>query len=355
MTTKQFLVSVADVWAYDDDDNLLFTAKTNLDSSLDFKTATTDIRGGRGNQLQYIYTHDADLTLTITDTQWNLDFIASALGQSHGTGINIYTEETIQLTAGLTGTITGTPLAIQGTTLYGWVTHNTGTYAGQTERVTFSTKTFTSAWGTSDEYVCVRYYALNSSSNYVTVYANNVPQIVRLVLDTQVAETSEVGFTNTIGTAQIIVPRAKLTGNFTISMKADGVATTPFNARALAAPNPSTTAGCLNQDILATISTSVTGAYWYSDVIALGIQYGDFALAIGATYTLEVLAVRSNGTTFRPPYADLTFDSASDAVATIGEHTGLVTGIGATSTSLTVYITTLTASGITAACTVTVS
>jgi hypothetical protein len=353
MASKQFLVSVADVWAYDDDDNLLFTAKTMLDSSFDFKTAVTDIRGGRGAPIQYIYSHSPDLTLTMTDTQWNLGFIAAALGQSVGTSTKVYTEETVTLTAGLTGTITGTPLAIQGTALYGWVTHNTGTHAGLTEQVVFSTKTFTSAWGVSGEVVCVRYYAVNANADYVTVYANNVPSIIRLVLDTQVAETSDTSFTSSIGTAEIIIPRGKLTGNFTISMKADGVSTTPLNVRALASPNPDTTAGCSNQDILAKIAVIITGAHWYDDVVALGVSGGNFPLAVGATQTIDIVAVRSNGTTFRPPYADLTFATSAGTTASISVA-GLVTGLSVTGDS-TLKATITAVSDITASCVVSVS
>ena len=52
---KKFLVSTADVYGYDSNDNLLFVGKTLLDSSIETTLSNTDVRAGKGNQLQYIY------------------------------------------------------------------------------------------------------------------------------------------------------------------------------------------------------------------------------------------------------------------------------------------------------------
>ena len=54
---KEFLVSVADVYGYDANDVLLFVGKTSLDTSIETTLSNTDVRAGKGNQLQYIYTH----------------------------------------------------------------------------------------------------------------------------------------------------------------------------------------------------------------------------------------------------------------------------------------------------------
>ena len=51
---KKFLVSTAECRAYDQDDNLLFTGTTLLDTSIDTSLSNTDVRGGRGNQLQQL-------------------------------------------------------------------------------------------------------------------------------------------------------------------------------------------------------------------------------------------------------------------------------------------------------------
>ena len=45
---KKFLTSVADVYAYDTSDNILFTGKTLLDSSIEVSLGSAPVRGGRG-------------------------------------------------------------------------------------------------------------------------------------------------------------------------------------------------------------------------------------------------------------------------------------------------------------------
>ena len=83
--------------------------------------------------------------------------LALAGGSTITTGANIWTEETVTLTNGA-GTVVGTPIGFQGTTVYGWVTYGSVV----SERVTMSTKSFTISDTTYNGDVCVRYYAFNS-------------------------------------------------------------------------------------------------------------------------------------------------------------------------------------------------
>jgi len=312
---RKFLTSVADVYAYDENDVLLFSAKTLLDSSIETSVGNTDVRAGRGNQLQYVYYNTAELTINLTDAQWNLDLLANSVGAQIATGSNIYTEETITLGAGATGTVTGTPLAIQGASIYGWVTFQDGTV----ERVTFSGSNFTSGVGAENDVVCVRYYALDSSARSVTIPANVIPSIVRLVMVAQLNSSDSA--TNVIGEVQIIVPKASLTGAFSISMTADGVSSTPLSARALASDELATGA-CTDEPVYAKIIEVINGANWYDEVIALAIQGGDFTIASG-TKQLVLYAVPQTGAPFIPPDADITWASDTPAVVTVSS--GLVT------------------------------
>lgn len=215
MTIRKFLTSVADVYAYDSSDNLLFQSKTLLDSAIDVKLGSTEIRGGIGAQLEYIYYHSNAMTINLTDTQFNLAFIGETVGSGITTGNDVYTEETVVLSGGGAGTVVGTPLAIQGTDIFGWVS----LVGGTTEKVTFSGQSFICS-GQSGESVCVRYFALNAASRSITIPANTLPSIVRLVLEAQL-NSSDVAGTNRIGTLQVLIPKATLTGNFNLALKTD--------------------------------------------------------------------------------------------------------------------------------------
>jgi len=334
--TEKFLVSVGDVRGYDSNQNLLFVGKTLIDSSFEQTLGSTPIRGGKGNALLNVYYHTAEVKLTITDTQWNLAFIAANVGKSIVTGANIYTEETITLGAAGTGTVTGTPIAVTGAVIYGWVTHVDGTY----ERVTFSTKTWATSSGASGDVICVRYYALDAAASQVTIPANVVPSHMRIEIDTELASSSESS-TAIIGSVQIVVPSAQASGAFTISTKSDGVSTSALNMNALRNVD-SSSASCTSDPFYATITEIIDSTNWYDDVIALAIAGGDFELATTlATKQLVVWAIPSTlgKSAFQAPLADLTFTSGTVGAATVGENTGLVTGVAAGTSLITVVIT----------------
>ena len=214
---KKFLVSTADVYGYDSNDNLLFVGKTLLDSSIETTLSNTDVRAGKGNQLQYIYYHTAEMNITVNEAQFSLDFLALNVGSPINTGANIWTEETITVTNGA-GSVTGTPLAVQTQTIYGWVTKEDETV----ERVVFSGSDFTLTDNKYNGNVCVRYYTNDAAARQVTVYADMLPSVIRLVMVGTLASSDTT--TNQIGTVQIEVPRASMTGAFTLSMLPDSVA-----------------------------------------------------------------------------------------------------------------------------------
>ena len=248
---KKFLVSVADVFGYDESDNLVFTSKTLLNSAMEVTLGSSEIRAGRGNQRIYTYFHTAALDITLEEAQFNLAMLGNTVGSDIVTGNNVYTEETITLGASGGGTVLGTPLAIQGTTLYGWVTQ----LDGDIDKVTFTGSTFATSSGTSGDVVCVRYYATDAASRSVTINANFIPKIVRLVMEAQL-NSSDVS-TNKIGTLQIIVPKFSLSGAFTLSLASDGVSNTPLKGMAYA---------FIDTESAACTSDAVNFAETYSDI-----------------------------------------------------------------------------------------
>ena len=312
MTIKKFLTSVADAYLYDENDVLLAYGKTLLDSSIDVKLASTPVRGGRGNALQYVYYHSNEMNITLNDVQWNLGFLASTMNSSITTGNNVYTEETITLGVSGGGTVTGTPLALQdGATLYGWVNQ----LDGSIERVTFTGSTFASSSGASGDVVCVRYFAADSASRSITIPTNVLPKNVRLVMEAQLNSSDESA--NKIGTIQFLVYKLQLSGSFTISLKADGVSQTPLTGMALAYTDADS-AACVSEPVYAKITEILDSTNWYDEVIAMAISDGDFSLTHPNTKTLVVYAIKNNGDApFIPPVADLTFSSGTPAKATI--------------------------------------
>lgn len=320
---KKFLVSTANVYGYDSDDNLLFTGTTLMDSSIETTLSNTDVRAGQGNQLQYIYYHTAEMNITINEAQFSLNYLALNVGSDITTGADVWTTETVEVINGA-GTVQGTPLGVSGTTLYGWVTDKDD----NVERVTFSGSSFAMADSSYTGKVCVRYYANNAAAKQITVYADMLPSTIRLVMEAQLCSSDST--TNRIGTLQVEVPKAAMTGAFTLSMTPDSVAQTPLSVRALS--TQVNEGGCTaNRPIYATITEILFSTHWYDNVIALAIEGGDTTLPATGTKTLKVFAIPNDGgAAFLVKPTELTYSSDDTEVATV-DTTGIITVVsGAT-------------------------
>jgi len=344
--SKYFMTSVADVRLYDSSDVLVATAKTLMDSSIDVSVAETEVRGGKGNALQYVLSAGADLSLTLSETQFSLDFLEQTLGATLATGVNIFSEETITLDASKEGTVAGTPLAYQNTAIYAWITH---VATDTVERVVFAGSTFTSAVGVEDDVVCVRYYNLDAAAKQITIGANVIPNIVRAELETQLADSTSS--TNVVGSVRFTVPSLKLSGAFTMSMSPDGVSETPLTGKALA--YSPTSGSCTGVDVLGYITRVIDSALWYSDVVAMALIGGDLALTHQGAATVVAKAIHDDGSVSTPPVADLTFSSTETGFATIGAQTGIIATVAPGVTIISCTITSKTS--IDAALTLTVS
>lgn len=307
MGIRKFLTSVADVYAYDADDNIVFTSKTLLDSSIEVTLGSAPVRGGRGNQLQYTYYHTGEFNVTLTDTQWNLALLGSTVGDTQTALYDYYKEETVTM-SGSSASVTGTPLAFEGETIYGWATSP----SGATQKVTFTGKTFTVSDSVAGDW-CVRYYTENATSgNAITISANMVPKVVKLVMETQLNSADVT--TNKIGMVQIIIPRLQLSGAFSISMTADGIANTPLTGTALAFSDAASQSCGVSEGYYARIIEVIDNTSWYDNLIGLAIEGGNITMGNSSTETLSVFAIPSSGTAFKVPNSAVCFTSSSPTV-----------------------------------------
>lgn len=332
---KKFLCGVADAYFYSTAETLLFSAKTCIDTAIEVNVGNTEISGGKGDALLLNYYHGSRMNLTLTDAQFSMEALAATFGQDIVTSTSVWEEENITLTGGGAGSVTYTPVLTPDgvTTIYGWVTQTNGT----TTKVSFSTKAFTLAGGTTGEVVCVRYYRANTAARYIEVPANIIPKIGRLVLDAQLfsSNSGDANGATLVGRVSVEVPRAQLTGNQSLSLTASGVSNTPLKASALAY----NTAGCNGAGIYAKITEVITNANWYDNVSYLAITDDTIAISAGTpTYQMTVYGIPSTGSAFIVPAADLTFTSGTVGTCTINAS-GLITRVAAGSSIITVAIT----------------
>jgi hypothetical protein len=348
MAIRKFLTSVADVYGYDNSDTLLFIGKTLLDSSIEVSLGSAPVRGGRGNQLLYIYYHTGEMKITLTDAQWNLGYLGATVGSAISTSTNVYQEESVNCIVtgdAVTATITKGPALVYAglSTIYGWATTPDGNIIAGTFAVGglnwSGTKLSTDSLATGSNNLCIRYYALNAAAEYIQINANMIPKIVKLVMETQLNSADVT--TNKIGVVQIIVPTATLSGAFTISMKSDGVSNTPLTASALAYNGEPGTDACAAYPYYARIIEIIDSANWYDNVVGLSVVGGDFNLTNTQGTTLNVYAVPATGAAFKAPLGgelDFAKTSGNSGLA-IDVSTGVITSTTVTGTAvLTVHV-----------------
>lgn len=334
---KKFLVGVAKVTALTKAGEHAFTSNTMLDNSIEVSISNEDITGGPGNGLQFIYFHTPDMTINLTETQFNLDMIASNFGSEKVTGGNVWEEESVTLGVGGTGSVTkGTPILppdTTATTPYGWVANADGDRV----KVEFTNSSFTVASASEGDKVCVRYYTENSAAKIVTIPANFTPGQLRLIMECQLASsnTGKVSDTNIIGRVEFEIETAQLTGAQTISMSSTGVAQTPLVARALAGD---TSSGCSSTGLYGSIKEILKDAVWYDDVNALAIADNTLTMDTADTEKLSVYGVRNTGATMVRDYEDLTFATSDAGVATV-DTDGIVTAVASGSAVISVTVT----------------
>lgn len=333
---KKFLVSTANVYGYDSKGTELFRGVSMLDTSIETSLSNTDVRGGQGNKLLYVYYHTAEMNITVNNAEFSLDFLALNVGSNIAIGANMFVDETVEVTNG-TGSVDKTiPLAFNTTSAFGYVSlPNVDTI----QKVEFNGSSFTLT-GDYANYtgdVCVRYYGNEITAREVTVSADMLPANINLVMEAKLCSSDAT--TNQIGTVQVIVPRASMTGAFTLSMTPDSVASTPLNVRALAYDKKQISGGCEgNQSIYAEIIEHIDNQHWYDNVTALAIEGGDITMKVGNEENLKVYAMREDGTApFLAPAGGLTFSSEDSE--TVSVNGNAVTGVKAGTTSVKVTIT----------------
>lgn len=328
---KRFLVSVGDAVGMQGN-NIIFTAKTLMDSGITVETSNTEIRGGQGNPLQAVYYHSGAFNITLTDTQFKLPYIALNTGASITAGGDIWTQETVTL-VGTQGTLVGNPTKIEGQALSVWTEYNDNYYTLPVTGKTFSTA------GTAipeNSTLCIMYMSTQNSAQTITIPANIIPDRIRLYITATLY--GDVSGKGAIGKVQIEVPVAQLSGSQEISMTADGYSNTPLSAMALAYSD-SAAVGCTQGQYYAKITEYLNDGNWYDGVTGLAIEGGDFTLdGAGTQNALRVWAVKGTGS-FLAPNADLTFTSAEQGVARVGANNGVVEAVSDGTTLITAKIT----------------
>lgn len=332
MKQNEFVVSAADA-AFYVNNVLAFTAIANLNTTFSVNVSEQNVKAGKGSQLLFSYKYGREITGSLEAANWDLGYVAANVGQTIAQGLSDYyhLNECVTLTAGV-GTVTDTPIGKVSVQL------PSGAYV----EVTPTSKTIDlSGQGLTTESVKVTYKYSTTTKN-ITIDATTTPMVGKLILKADRFQTDK----GKIGEIEIEIPAYQLNGTFDLALSPEAVVSTKLDGRAL----------IVNGDTCADGSTVY--AYIREKDISTTVDVSDIAatpanVAITGTGTKTLTVYGLKGGLYKPillDNADCSFTSDTPAKATVGLHTGVITGVSAG----TAYVT-VTYSGLTDVVKVTVS
>lgn len=320
-------------------DQLIGIGKTLSDTTFNTSITAEEVRGGPGNLLYGQYFHDSGLTVSITDSMFNLKYVAANLGVDVTKGgITVYESGKAGEAVTTPGqiTLTNTPVAFDGT-LIGWYKKPAD---DNWSVATINGETMLVPGAIAGESYCIKYFYQNENAESITIKAQFVPKVLHLVLinDLYSGSAADVAAsTSKYGRLITDIPQFQLDGNVNLAWAATSAATVPLNGKALAYDESTS---CEEDPVYGTMTQEVFGAKWQDDVIALAIENADMELANNGSEQLIVRAVfGGNIASQRKDAANFTFAVATGSGTYIDvDNTGKVTAKAAGTGYVTVTL-----------------
>ena len=320
-------------------DQLIGIGKTLSDTTFNTSITAEEVRGGPGNLLYGQYFHDSSLTISITDSMFNLKYVAANLGVDVTKGgITVYESGKAGEAVTTPGQIalTNTPVAFDGSVI-GWYkkpADDNWTVA------TINGETMLVPGAIAGESYCIKYFYQNENAESITIKAQFAPKVLHLVLinDLYSGSAADVAASSSkYGRLITDIPNFQLDGNVNLAWAATSAATVPLNGKALAYDESTS---CEEDPVYGTMTQEVFGAKWQDDVIALAIENADMELANNGSEQLIVRAVfGGNIASQRKDAANFTFEVATGSATYIDvDNTGKVTAKAAGTGYVTVTL-----------------
>jgi hypothetical protein len=308
----------------------IFTSTTLQESGLNTSVTAEDIRGGLSNPLLGRYFHDSLLESNITDALFDMSYIALNVGGEITVGGDSLVTESVTTSSANTITVTGTPVSFGNAGTVGWYT-----IEGENnwQAITFSGKNATVTSLPSGTNVCVRYNAHDNGLQQFTIPANVIPSEVHIIMTYPLfaasADVTSLSTSSQVGELIVDIPRFQFNGSVELSLTSSGAATSNLSGSALAVND---TVNCNDMGRYGTVKLKKFGGHWYDNLVAMAVDGASISLSVGGTQTLKVIGIyRDKGSTLTGVIDNslLTFTSDTTSKATVGAHTGVVTGAGA--------------------------
>jgi hypothetical protein len=308
MANNQFLVSVAKAIARDPNTGKgLFLGKTNISSAFTLSMQKVEVRGGINNPLLYVYYHTRAVEIKIEEATFDKVFLGLNVGQLvQSSAVNTLQTECVTL-SGNTGTTTLTPLSDIA------VYMNDGTIQNVTP--TGTSFTVTNGGSTSVDIV----YTVSTTVDNISVATTTPPSVVDMTLIAEVRDTTGI----IVDYLQINIPRFQISGNYTLSLAANGVSNQALDGYALAVNSTDCTTG----DYFARIAwvPAASAAVSTGSIVALPSTLTFPLASLPTSKNISVLGIRGTSNVTITTSCSFVLGASASPCFSVGLHTGTVT------------------------------
>ena len=326
MAQNQFLAGVGRALLFDGD-NLIGVAKTLTESTFNFSISNEEIRGGQGNALFGKYFHDSNLSVTLTDAMFKLEYLAANLGVDISMGgLSVYESSSSGEVVRSDGSIllTETPTLINGS-LLAWYKKPADAYWNVTTAIASGDNyTIKPAGAIEDDHFCIKYFYQNENARSIIINTQYVPKTIHLVImnDLFAGDTADVGSATRYGRIITDIPSFQLDGSQDLNLTATSAATISLTGNALGV---SSEVSCEEATYYGTMTEEIFGSSWIDNVIALAIENSDMELVQEATEEIVTRVVFSGSVASqRKDNSNFVFAVESGTSATV-DTDGIVT------------------------------
>ena len=332
-TAPNYVKGTMEVWLFNPDTGDLDFYSNKVQTN-QFTTSVNmgAINAGVGNPVVINLPDTSQVNLTLTAADMSLEARALSTGGTISYNGIIPVMESITA-SGTSITVSGTPVKAYGMDkAYAYIDKSGVAY--EVSEDTGLISGFTSTNGTS---YCVRYFTSAASAKQLrlaSVFAPNVEvAYIRLPAYSTQGTSSAQG--SKCGDYYIWIPRMQFSGNAATDGSQTTAATTDISGSALAYDEAVASGVCSDSAATAlAYMVYMPSAGATSSVDGLAVVGGEITVVKNASVQLPVKYV-IDGHLVQPDYADLTFTSSATSTATVGEHTGIVTGVAAGSCEIT--------------------
>lgn len=336
-TDPVYAKGTMDVWCWSPSNYNLdyYSNKIQTDQ---FQTSVnlSPVNAGVGNPVVINLPDTSQVTLTITAADVSLAARRLAVGGNLSYNGIIPFCESIKA-AGTSLQVTNTPAAAYGFGEACAFIDNDGT----AYTIDVSTKTVQNFVAVANQTYTVRYFMKAASAQELrisSVFAPSV-EIVMLRIPAYSAQGNSANQGSHCGDFYIWIPRMQFNGNAGTDASQTAASTTDISGTALSYDEAVENGSCDAENAYGTLAYMVYMpiAGVNSAVEGLVVVGGSVSVKVGEDLQIPVKYV-INDQLVQPNYEDLTFTSSATGKATVGEHTGILHGVQAGDTTITVAL-----------------